>query len=113
MKEGSKTEEGNHERNKVAGGKVLRNKTRSAAQEDVISTTAARIAEHQRELHAARQRDGLAKYSEEGGGEEEGREGRREGRRGKRREGRGRSEGRREKRERGLSIRQRDLTSEL
>ena len=55
-------------KNKVAGGKVLRNKTRSAAQEDVISTTAARIAEHQRELHAARQRDGLAKYSEEGGG---------------------------------------------
>ncbi|PAV23533.1 FACT complex subunit SPT16 [Pyrrhoderma noxium] len=55
-------------KHKVAGGKVLRNKTRSAAQEDVILTTVARIAEHQKELHAARQRDGLAKYSEEGQG---------------------------------------------
>ncbi|KAH8117216.1 FACT complex subunit SPT16 [Phellopilus nigrolimitatus] len=55
-------------KNKVAGGKVLRNKTRSSAQEDVIMTTGARIAEHQRELHATRQKDGLAKYSEEGQG---------------------------------------------
>ncbi len=31
-------------------------------------TSAARIAEHQKELHAARQREGLAKYSEEGAG---------------------------------------------
>lgn len=59
---------GSPAKHKVAGGKVLRNKTRSAAQEDVISTTAARIAEHQRELHSNRQRDGLAKYSEEGVG---------------------------------------------
>lgn len=55
-------------KNKVVGGKVLRNKTRSAAQEDVLITTVARIAEHQKELHAQRQRDGLAKYSEDGGG---------------------------------------------
>ena len=59
---------GSPAKNKVVGGKVLRNKTRSSAQEDVITTTAARIAEHQKELHAARQRDGLAKYSEEGQG---------------------------------------------
>ena len=31
-------------------------------------TTAARIMEHQRELHAQRQKEGLAKYSEEGHG---------------------------------------------
>lgn len=59
---------GSPAKNKVAGGKVLRNKTRNAAQEDVIVTVAARIAEHQKELHAARQREGLAKYSEEGQG---------------------------------------------
>lgn len=65
---------GSPAKHKVAGGQVLRNKTRSAAQEDVISTTAARIAEHQRELHANRQRDGLAKYAEEcvGSGGKEG-----------------------------------------
>ena len=55
-------------KHKVAGDKVLRNKTRSAAQEDVITTTAARIAEHQKELHAARQRDGLARFSQGGDG---------------------------------------------
>ncbi|TDL27246.1 FACT complex subunit SPT16 [Rickenella mellea] len=55
-------------KHKVVGGKVLRNKTRSTAQEDVLLTTAARIAEHQRELHALKQKEGLAKYSEEGGG---------------------------------------------
>lgn len=55
-------------KHKVAGGKVLRNKTRSAAQEDVIQTTAVRIAEHQRELHTQRQTEGLARYSEEGQG---------------------------------------------
>lgn len=59
---------GDASKNKVVGGKVLRNKTRSSAQEDVVMTTAARIADHQRELHAQRQRDGLAKYSEGGQG---------------------------------------------
>ncbi|EIN07653.1 FACT complex subunit SPT16 [Punctularia strigosozonata HHB-11173 SS5] len=55
-------------KNKTAGGKVLRNKTRSAAQEEVLQSTAAKIHEHQRELHAALQSEGLAKYSEEGDG---------------------------------------------
>jgi nucleosome binding factor SPN SPT16 subunit len=54
--------------NKTAGGKVLRNKTRSAAQEEVAQTTAARISEHQRELHDSLQSEGLAKYAEEGDG---------------------------------------------
>jgi nucleosome binding factor SPN SPT16 subunit len=55
-------------KNKTAGGKVLRNKTRSAAQDEVLHSTAAKIHEHQRELHAALQADGIAKYSEEGEG---------------------------------------------
>ena len=55
-------------KNKVVGGKMLRNKTRSAAQEEVVQTTAAKIAEHQKELHSRLQADGLAKYSEGGGG---------------------------------------------
>ncbi|KAI6036867.1 FACT complex subunit SPT16 [Pisolithus microcarpus] len=61
-------------KNKTAGGKVLRNKTRSAAQEEVLQSTAAKIKEHQAELHAALQREGLAKYSENGvkHGEKEG-----------------------------------------
>ncbi|KAH9842336.1 FACT complex subunit SPT16 [Rhodofomes roseus] len=55
-------------KNKMAGGKVLRNKTRGAAQEEAIQTAAAKIAEHQRELHQRLQGDGLTKYSEGGGG---------------------------------------------
>ncbi|KAI0057097.1 FACT complex subunit SPT16 [Artomyces pyxidatus] len=55
-------------KNKTAGGKVLRNKTRSAAQEEVVQSTGAKIAEHQKELHQQLQEEGLAKYSEEGGG---------------------------------------------
>ena len=55
-------------KHKTVGGKVLRNKTRSAAQEEVLQTTAARIKEHQAELHSGLQAAGLAKYSEEGGG---------------------------------------------
>ncbi|KAI0797833.1 FACT complex subunit SPT16 [Abortiporus biennis] len=55
-------------KNKTAGGKVLRNKTRSAAQEEMVQTTSAKIAEHQREVHARLQTEGLAKYSEGGGG---------------------------------------------
>lgn len=55
-------------KNKTAGGKVLRTKTRSAAQEEVSQSTSNRILEHQRELFEARQRDGVAKYSEEGDG---------------------------------------------
>ncbi|KAI0928386.1 hypothetical protein AcW1_005644 [Taiwanofungus camphoratus] len=55
-------------KNKMAGGKVLRNKTRSAAQEEMIQSTATKIAQHQRELHAGLQTEGLAKYSEGAGG---------------------------------------------
>lgn len=55
-------------KNKTVAGKVLRNKTRSAAQEEVLQTTAARIKEHQADLHAGLQAAGLSKYSEEGGG---------------------------------------------
>ena len=55
-------------KNKTAGGKVLRNKTRSAAQEELVQTTAARIADHQRDLHARLVTEGLAKYSEGAGG---------------------------------------------
>lgn len=52
----------------MVGGKVLRTKTRSAAQEEVLQTTAAKIREHQIELHAQLQEEGLAKHSEDGGG---------------------------------------------
>ena len=55
-------------KNKMAGGKVLRNKTRSAAQEELVQTSAPKIAEHRRELHQQLQNDGLARFSEGGGG---------------------------------------------
>lgn len=55
-------------KHKTAGGKVLRNKTRSAAQEESVQTTAAKISEHQRELHQKLQAGGLARFSEGGGG---------------------------------------------
>lgn len=55
-------------KNKMAGGKVLRNKTRGAAQEEAIQTATAKIAEHQRELHQRLQEEGLAKHSEGAGG---------------------------------------------
>jgi nucleosome binding factor SPN SPT16 subunit len=61
-------------KNKTVGGKVLRNKTRSAAQEEVLMTAAAKIKDHQQQLHEGLQSAGLAKYSEgaSGGGEKEG-----------------------------------------
>lgn len=55
-------------KNKTAGGKVLRNKTRSAAQEEAMQSTSAKIADHQKELHYQLQEQGLARYSEEGDG---------------------------------------------
>lgn len=58
---------GSPAKNKTVAGKVLRNKTRSAAQEEVLMSTVAKIAEHQKELHSHLQSEGLAKYSEEGG----------------------------------------------
>ncbi|KAH9951270.1 FACT complex subunit SPT16 [Amylocystis lapponica] len=55
-------------KNKTAGGKVLRNKTRSAAQEELLQSTTAKITEHQRDLHSRLLTEGLAKYSEGEGG---------------------------------------------
>ncbi|KAF8275222.1 FACT complex subunit SPT16 [Lactarius quietus] len=55
-------------KNKTAGGKVLRNKTRGAAQEEAMQSTSAKIADHQKELHHQLQEQGLARYSEEGDG---------------------------------------------
>ncbi|KAK0483168.1 FACT complex subunit SPT16 [Armillaria novae-zelandiae] len=51
---------------KTVGGKVLRNQTRRT-QDEVHQTAAAKLAEHQRELHEKIHQEGLAKYSEEGG----------------------------------------------
>lgn len=58
---------GSPTKSKIVGGKMLRNKTRSAAQE-VVETTSAKIAEHQKELHARLQSEGITKYSEGGSG---------------------------------------------
>ena len=55
-------------KNKTAGGKVLRSKTRSAAQEELIQTTAHKIADHQHDLHGRLQTEGIEKYSESGVG---------------------------------------------
>ncbi|PIL23839.1 hypothetical protein GSI_13590 [Ganoderma sinense ZZ0214-1] len=55
-------------KNKTAGGKVLRNKTRSAAQEELVQSMSAKIADHQKELHAKLHSEGLAKFSESSGG---------------------------------------------
>ncbi|KAJ7871485.1 FACT complex subunit SPT16 [Mycena olivaceomarginata] len=54
---------------KTVAGKVLRNQTRHA-QDEVHQTAAAKLAEHQRELHDALQAAGLERYSEEGEGKE-------------------------------------------
>jgi len=54
-------------KNKTAGGKVLRNKTRGT-QEEAMQSTSAKIAEHQKELHNQLQEQGLTRYSEEGDG---------------------------------------------
>ncbi|KAF7311639.1 FACT complex subunit SPT16 [Mycena kentingensis (nom. inval.)] len=54
---------------KMAGGKVLRNQPRRT-QDEVHQSVAAKLIEHQRELHHSIQERGLAKYSEEGVGTE-------------------------------------------
>ena len=59
---------GSPAKNKTVAGKVLRNKTRSAAQEEVLHSAVAKLKEHQADLHANLQAAGLAKYSEEGDG---------------------------------------------
>ena len=55
-------------KNKTAGGKVLRNKTRNAGHEETAHSIAVKISEHQRELHAQLHKNGLDKYSEGGPG---------------------------------------------
>ncbi|KAJ7090225.1 FACT complex subunit SPT16 [Mycena belliarum] len=55
---------------KTVAGKVLRNQTRRAAQDEVHQTAAAKLAEHQRELHDQLQTRGLEKFTEEGEGKE-------------------------------------------
>lgn len=52
---------------KTVGGKVLRN-PRRAAQDEVHQTAATRLMEHQKELHQRLQDDGIARFSEGGGG---------------------------------------------
>ncbi|KAF8636567.1 hypothetical protein AX17_003378 [Amanita inopinata Kibby_2008] len=59
---------GSPPKQKTVAGKVLRNQTRRAAQDEVHLTLAARLTEHQRELHGKLQSEGLKKYSEDGGG---------------------------------------------
>lgn len=56
---------GSPAKNKTVGGKVLRNKTRSAAQEEVMQSNVAKITEHQRDLHAAMQERGVARFAED------------------------------------------------
>ncbi|PVG03034.1 FACT complex subunit SPT16 [Serendipita vermifera] len=60
--------------NKVAGNKVLRTQTRSAGGAEVTQTTRSKIYPHQKELHAKRQAEGLARFengaSGTAGGEE-------------------------------------------
>ncbi|KAG6854966.1 hypothetical protein C0991_009789 [Blastosporella zonata] len=53
---------------KTAGTKILRNQTRRAVQDEVHTTAAARLAEHQRELHQRIQDEGMQRYVEDGGG---------------------------------------------
>ncbi|KAJ7632236.1 FACT complex subunit SPT16 [Roridomyces roridus] len=53
----------------TVAGKVLRNQRR-ATQDEVHQTAAAKLAEHQRELHHQLQAQGLEKFSEEGEGKE-------------------------------------------
>lgn len=54
--------------NKIAGSKVLRNKTRGAANEDIAMSTSAKIAGHQKSLHAQLQEEGMKKYADGGKG---------------------------------------------
>jgi nucleosome binding factor SPN SPT16 subunit len=54
--------------NKVAGNKVLRTQTRSAGGAEVMQTTRTKIYPHQKELHAKRQAEGLARFENGAGG---------------------------------------------
>jgi nucleosome binding factor SPN SPT16 subunit len=62
------TANGSPSKQKTIAGKVLRNQTRRAVQDEVHQTATARLIEHQRELHENLQAQGLAKFSENGVG---------------------------------------------
>ncbi|KAF8644153.1 hypothetical protein AX16_008680 [Volvariella volvacea WC 439] len=53
---------------KTVGGKVLRNQPRRAAQDDVHLTAAAKLRDHQKELHDKLQAVGIERFAEGGGG---------------------------------------------
>ncbi|EKM82850.1 hypothetical protein AGABI1DRAFT_53374 [Agaricus bisporus var. burnettii JB137-S8] len=53
---------------KTAGTKILRGQTRRAAQDEVHQTAAAKLLDHQKELHDKLQDEGLRRYSEDGVG---------------------------------------------
>lgn len=53
---------------KSVGGKVLRNQTRRAVQDEVHQTALAKLLQHQKDLHQNLQAEGLAKFSEDGMG---------------------------------------------
>ena len=53
---------------KTVAGKVLRNQTRRAAQDEVHQTALAKLIEHQKELHDNLQSQGLVRFSEDGVG---------------------------------------------
>jgi nucleosome binding factor SPN SPT16 subunit len=57
---------GSPAKGKAVGGKVLRNNR--ATQDEVHKSAAAKLLEHQKELHEKLHQDGLEKYSEEGAG---------------------------------------------
>ena len=62
------TANGSPLKQKTIAGKVLRNQTRRAVQDEVHQTATARLIDHQRELHENLQSQGLAKFSENGVG---------------------------------------------
>jgi len=62
------TTNGSPLKQKTIAGKVLRNQTRRAVQDEVHQTATARLIEHQRELHENLQAQGLAKFAEDGVG---------------------------------------------
>jgi nucleosome binding factor SPN SPT16 subunit len=62
------TANGSSLKQKTIAGKVLRNQSRRAVQDEVHQTATVRLIEHQRELHENLQAQGIAKFSENGVG---------------------------------------------
>ena len=62
------TANGSSSKQKTIAGKVLRNQTRRAVQDEVHQTATVRFIEHQRELYDNLQAQGLARFSENGVG---------------------------------------------